>query len=79
MLGESNVPDEPVSEGVQTLTQALSQLQSALTLLDRAKAPAHIAAHVDLAIHQLGEAIRSATAHSRGASNSEECRTPLIH
>ena len=35
------------------LAEALLQLNCALQLLDRANAPAHIGAHVDLAIHQL--------------------------
>ena len=36
------------------LHSALSHLQSALDLLDRASAPAHIGAQVDHALHQLG-------------------------
>lgn len=39
------------------LSEALSRLTSAIGLLDQAEAPAHIAAHVDLAVHQLQEAI----------------------
>ena len=35
------------------LSEALEQLQSAIELLDIAHAPAHSAAHVDLAVHQL--------------------------
>jgi hypothetical protein len=35
------------------LWEALDQLRSALQLLDSASAPAHIGAHVDLAIHEL--------------------------
>ena len=35
------------------LLEALGQLQSALELLDRAEAPGHIAANVDLALNQL--------------------------
>lgn len=38
------------------LIEALDHLHAALDLLDRAAAPAHIGAHVDLAIHQLGAA-----------------------
>ena len=39
------------------LAKALAQLQSAINLLDRAEAPGHIAAHVDLAMHQLRDAM----------------------
>jgi hypothetical protein len=35
------------------LLEALERLRSALQLLDAAPAPAHIGAHVDLAIHEL--------------------------
>ena len=41
----------------QLLTEALQYLQSALDLLDRSDASAHIGAHVDLAVHQLREVI----------------------
>jgi hypothetical protein len=42
------------------LADALSLLQSALDLLDEAAAPAHIGAHVDLALHQLGSMLEDA-------------------
>jgi len=45
--------------GDELLGQALDQLQLALTLLDEAQAPGQIAAHVDLAIHQLRDAIEA--------------------
>lgn len=38
---------------------ALEHLQFAIRLLDESNAPAHIAAHVDLAVHQLQEAINT--------------------
>jgi hypothetical protein len=38
---------------VEKLTQALTHLRSAISLLDEAEAPAHIAAQLDLAAHQL--------------------------
>jgi hypothetical protein len=44
---------------------ALKQLQSAIELLDRANAPGHIAAHVDLAMHQLQDLIDSEVAGER--------------
>ena len=37
----------------QMLHDALDHLRSALDLLDLASAPAHIGAHVDLAMHEL--------------------------
>lgn len=39
--------------------EALKQLQSAIDLLDSSDAPAHIAAHIDLAAHQLQDLIGS--------------------
>ncbi|MGE5563234.1 MAG: hypothetical protein ACM3ZV_07975 [Bacillota bacterium] len=39
------------------LHDALDHLQTALDLLDRAAAPPHIGAHVDLAAHQLADAL----------------------
>jgi hypothetical protein len=42
------------------LWEALDQLRSALQLLDSASAPAHIGAHVDLAIHELYSAAAGA-------------------
>jgi hypothetical protein len=43
--------------GEEMLLGALGQMQSALDMLDRAKAPAHIGAHLDLAISELEKAI----------------------
>lgn len=51
------VEDEPTVD--EQLSDALKQLQSAIALLDRSNAPAHIAAHVDLAVHQLQDAMES--------------------
>lgn len=44
----------------QMLQEGLSLLKSALDLLDRAAAPAHIGAHVDLALHQLASLLSGA-------------------
>lgn len=44
------------------LRGACEHLRSALDLLDCAEAPAHIGAHVDLAVHQLEDAISSCLA-----------------
>lgn len=43
--------------GEEMLRDALGQMQSALDMLDRAKAPAHIGAHLDLAISELQKSI----------------------
>lgn len=45
------------------LGEALQLLRSAIEVLDREAAPGHIAAHVDLAAHELEQAI-SALGHS---------------
>ena len=50
---------EPCTEQEPALVQALTHLRHALELLDAAEAPAQIAAHVDLALNQLTEAIAS--------------------
>ncbi|HET7575615.1 MAG TPA: hypothetical protein VFK19_03495 [Sphingomicrobium sp.] len=48
---------ETLPIGEEMLRGALGQMQSALDTLDRAKAPAHIGAHLDLAISELEKAI----------------------
>lgn len=53
--------DNSNSDKRQDLASALHNLRSALEQLDASGAPAHIGAHVDLAIHQL-EADLAATA-----------------
>lgn len=50
---------EPSSESGCALVQALEHLQKAIVLLDNAGAPPNIAAHLDLAAHQLGAVIQS--------------------
>jgi hypothetical protein len=39
------------------MTAALDLMRRAIDLLDQAEAPGQIAAHVDLAVHQLADAI----------------------
>lgn len=39
------------------MTSALDHLQQAIELLDQAEAPGQIAAHADLAVHQLADAL----------------------
>lgn len=58
MTGGLIVEREAVNQ--QQWTIALQRLKSAMEVLDRAQAPAQIAAHVDLAIHQLQDAIDTA-------------------
>jgi len=42
----------------QTMMQsALHHLQAAIELLDQAEAPGQIAAHIDLAVHQLADTL----------------------
>ena len=53
------------------LEQALQQLQSAIKLLDSGNAPAQIAAHVDLAAHQLTEFIHGNLWHPQNDTNAE--------
>lgn len=47
-----------VSTDAKLLRIALAHLRSAIDILDATGAPAHLAAHVDLARHQLEEAVR---------------------
>lgn len=49
--------DKESTDTQDILRNALDHLRLALGLLDRAGAPAQIGAHVDLAAHQLGEAL----------------------
>ncbi len=44
---------------------ALQLIQSSIRLLDRANAPGHIAAHLDLALHQLEDAIEQECGEAR--------------
>ena len=55
---------EPSSESDCALVQALKHLQQAIELLDNAGAPPNIAAHLDLAAHQLGAVIQSDGPHT---------------
>jgi hypothetical protein len=48
----------------------LDHLERALQLLDDANAPADIGAHLDLAVHRLREAVKSAGGASRNQSSS---------
>lgn len=70
--------DEPVSDDRQLLLLALDQLQAAIGLLDQGGAPGHIAAHVDLAINQLADAIGIGPAGESIASDREEHGAPPI-
>jgi hypothetical protein len=53
---------ESIEESDHWLGVAATQLQSALELLDRHDAPPHIAAQVDLALHQLQQLLDSGNA-----------------
>lgn len=65
--------DEPLQHGM--LATALEHLQTAIELLDEAEAPGQIAAHVDLAAHQLADALGvdpTAIVKSNGSSHSQK-------
>lgn len=47
----------PVSGPIEQMASALALMNQALGLLDDARAPAHVGAHLDLAIVRLAEAI----------------------
>lgn len=70
--------EQPVGEDRELLMLALNRLQSAIQLMDQGRAPGHIAAHVDLAIHQLAETIGAEAETSRVTSDSNESGTPLV-
>ena len=53
------------SQRGQLLSEALQHLQVSIDLLDAVSAPAHIGAHIDLAIHQLQDVIESDVAGAR--------------
>jgi hypothetical protein len=55
--------DNEVTPREQMLVEALIHLQQAITVLDTASAPGHIAAHVDLAINQLENELRAIKAY----------------
>lgn len=71
--------DESAPEKQQMLSQILNQLRSALAQLDGAGVSAHIGAHLDLAIHQLGELINKGEPGSSVLSDGEERGAPLVH
>lgn len=49
--------DRRSTEQHHLMLEALSHLESALEILDRAAAPGQIGAHVDLAIHDLSASV----------------------
>ena len=51
----------PVSGPIEQMASALALMNQALGLLDDARAPAHVGAHLDLAIVRLSEAIGEAS------------------
>lgn len=52
--------DRRSTEQHNLMLEALSHLEGALVLLDRAAAPGQIGAHVDLAIHDLSAVVDAA-------------------
>lgn len=63
-------------EYTEQLCLALKHLRSALGLLDASMAPAHIGAHVDLAINYLEDAMPGDVGEE--GSNRYERRSPMI-
>jgi hypothetical protein len=53
------VTHEHPSEAVELYLSVMQHLQTAIEQLDRANAPGHIAAHLDLALHKLQDVIES--------------------
>ncbi len=62
---EGHVESDHRSARAQLYAEALQLLLSAIDMLDRASAPGHIAAHVDLAVHQLQDVIDAESAGGR--------------
>jgi hypothetical protein len=58
----------------QILTTALEHLRAALELLDSTDAPAHIGAHIDLALNQLEAEALTARAAQTGMSERSAAR-----
>jgi hypothetical protein len=56
----------------QLYTDALQRLESAVDILDRANAPGHIAAHIDLAMHQLKSVIDAEIASTRTPESAKK-------
>lgn len=52
------------------MTTALDHLQQAIELLDQAEAPGQIAAHVDLAAHQLADTLGVEFAPNQNSNGS---------
>ena len=64
---------EPVQLGEDLLREALALMKSALELLDRAAAPAHVGAHLDLAICELESSIAAVHPRPSAAPDSWSC------
>ena len=72
---EDPVDSDHRSARAQLYREALDRLQAAIEMLDRANAPGHIAAHVDLAMHQLQELIDRDSSEGR-ADRSQSKAAP---
>jgi len=67
-----SISASPSESGETRWALALRQLTDALRLLDESNAPPEIGAEVDLAIHRLQNAIRSARVPPPARSRSED-------
>lgn len=63
------MPNNSSLDEHQRLWDALNHLRHALELLDQLEAPPHIAAHVDLAVHQLTGFVETMAVRSSPSSN----------
>ena len=60
------MPNQPPDSGpIEQMASALALMKQALDLLDEAHAPAHVGAHLDLAIARLSEATPAQASNSR--------------
>ena len=66
----------PTSAGerLKMLAEACSHIENAMDLLDAADAPGNIAAHLDLALNQLEDALSEVgSAEARRSDTDEDC------
>lgn len=71
--------DHPARDKRQILLRALDHLRSALTLLDEADAPGQIGAHIDLALHQLEDAIGAGAGKGPEPSDRQKSTRPMVN
>jgi len=70
--------NEPAGDEADILVQVLNQLRSAIAMLDEARAHGHIAAHLDLAVHQLADFLGTDNQEQQVATSRELFQATLI-